>query len=79
MVYSQVDQSEIKHNSALPTAFDRVQLLLQPDEYAELSMLAKADRISLEAMGGVLSTRRSRHVLRKEGSPRQRMTLRMRL
>ena len=54
MVYSQVDQSEIKHNSVLPTAFDRVQLLLQPDEYAELSMLAKADRISLEAMGGVL-------------------------
>ena len=38
----------------MPTALDRVQVLLQPDEYAELSMLAKADRRSLAAMGAVL-------------------------
>ena len=38
----------------MPTALDRVQVLLQPDEYAELSMLAKEDRRSLAAMAAVL-------------------------
>ena len=38
----------------MPTALDRVQVLLQPDEYAELAMLAKEDRRSLAAMAAVL-------------------------
>ncbi|QNI57635.1 hypothetical protein SynBIOSU31_00743 [Synechococcus sp. BIOS-U3-1] len=38
----------------MPTALDRVQVLLQPDEYAELTLLAKEDRRSLAAMAAVL-------------------------
>ena len=38
----------------MPTALDRVQVLLQPDEYAELTLLAKEDRRSMAAMAAVL-------------------------
>ena len=38
----------------MPTALDRVQVLLQPDEYAELHLIAKEDRRSLAAMAAVL-------------------------
>ena len=38
----------------MPTALDRVQVLLQPEEYAELSMLAKEERRSLASMAAVL-------------------------
>lgn len=38
----------------MPTALDRVQVLLQPEEYAELSMLAKGERRSLASMAAVL-------------------------
>ena len=40
----------------MATALDRVQVLLQPDEYAELAMLAKEDRRSMAAMAAVLIT-----------------------
>ena len=40
----------------MPTALDRVQVLLQPEEYAELSLIAKGDRRSLAAMAAVLIT-----------------------
>ena len=38
----------------MPTALDRVQVLLQPEEYAELNMLAKEERRSLASMAAVL-------------------------
>ena len=38
----------------MPTSLESVRVLLQPEDYAELSMLAKADRRSLAAMGAVL-------------------------
>ena len=38
----------------MPTALDRVQVLLQPDEYAELHLIAKEDRRSLASMAAVL-------------------------
>ena len=38
----------------MPTALDRVQVLLQPEEYAELTMLAKEERRSLASMAAVL-------------------------
>ena len=38
----------------MPTALDRVQVLLQPEEYAELSMLAKDERRKLSGMAAVL-------------------------
>ena len=38
----------------MPTALDRVQVLLQPDEYAEVSLLAKDERRSLASMAAVL-------------------------
>ena len=38
----------------MPTALDRVQVLLQPAEYAELSMCAKEERRSLASMAAVL-------------------------
>ena len=40
----------------MPTALDRVQVLLQPEEFAELSMLAKEERRSLASMAAVLVT-----------------------
>ena len=45
----------------MPTALDRVQVLLQPDEYAELTMLAKDERRKLSAMAAVLITEAIRH------------------
>ena len=38
----------------VPTALERVQVLLQPEEYAELSMLAKDERRKLSGMAAVL-------------------------
>jgi hypothetical protein len=38
----------------MPTALDRIQVLLQPEEYAEISMLAKDERRSLASMAAVL-------------------------
>lgn len=38
----------------MPTALDRVQVLLQPDEYAEVTLLAKQERRSLASMSAVL-------------------------
>ena len=38
----------------MPTALERVQVLLQPDEYAEVAMLAAEDRRSMAAMSAVL-------------------------
>jgi hypothetical protein len=38
----------------MPTSLDRVQVLLQPEEYAELHLIAKEDRRSLAAMAAVL-------------------------
>ena len=38
----------------MPTALDRVQVLLQPEEYAELAMLSKEDRRSMASMAAVL-------------------------
>lgn len=38
----------------MPTALDRVQVLLQPEEYAELNMLAKGERRKLSSMAAVL-------------------------
>lgn len=40
----------------MPTAKDRVQVLLEPDEYAELKMLCKEERRSAAAMSAVLIT-----------------------
>ena len=40
----------------MPTALDRVQVLLQPDEYAELKLCAKDERRSLASMSAVLIT-----------------------
>lgn len=42
------------HKDKVPTALDRVQVLLQPEEYAELSMLAKDERRKLSGMAAVL-------------------------
>ena len=38
----------------MPTSLDRVQVLLQPDEYAEVTLLAKQERRSLASMSAVL-------------------------
>ena len=38
----------------MPTSLDRVQVLLQPDEYAEVTLLAKQERRSLACMSAVL-------------------------
>ena len=40
----------------MPTAKDRVQVLLEPEEYAELKMLCKEERRSAAAMAAVLIT-----------------------
>lgn len=40
----------------MPTALDRIQVLLTPDEYAEVSMLAREERRSLASMAAVLIT-----------------------
>jgi hypothetical protein len=38
----------------MPTAMDRIQVLLKPDEYAEISLLASEERRSLASMAAVL-------------------------
>ena len=38
----------------MPTALERIQVLLQPEEYAEVSMLASEDRRSMASMAAVL-------------------------
>ena len=45
----------------MPTALDRVQVLLQPEEYAELNMLAKDERRKLSSMAAVLINEAIRH------------------
>ncbi len=48
----------------MPTAKDRVQVLLEPDEYAELKMLCKEERRSAAAMAAVLITEAIRSRIR---------------
>jgi hypothetical protein len=38
----------------MPTALDRIQVLLRPEEYAEVSLLAAEERRSLASMAAVL-------------------------
>ena len=42
------------HGNTVPTALDRIQVLLRPDEYAEVCMLASEERRSLASMAAVL-------------------------
>jgi hypothetical protein len=49
----------------MPTALDRIQVLLQPDEYAEVVMLAKEDRRSLASMAAVLINEAIKHRIRE--------------